>query len=74
VRPRLVGQSLATIARDPEVLAALMEILETQRLVESKADLTLVPDGGASLLPQLLAASSTPTPASAEGRKPQSRS
>jgi regulator of protease activity HflC (stomatin/prohibitin superfamily) len=54
VRPRLVGQALAAISRDPEVLKTLMEILEMQRIAESKAELTLVPEGG-SLLPQLLA-------------------
>ena len=36
VRPRLVGQALAQISRDREVLHALMDILETQRLVEGK--------------------------------------
>lgn len=58
VRPRLVGEALSQISRDPEVLECLMEILEMQRILESKADLTLVPDGGgaASVLPQLLAA------------------
>jgi regulator of protease activity HflC (stomatin/prohibitin superfamily) len=55
VRPRLVGATLTEISRDREVLAALMEILEIQRLVESKSEITLVPQG-ASLLPQLLAA------------------
>jgi regulator of protease activity HflC (stomatin/prohibitin superfamily) len=56
VRPRLVGQALSQISRDPDVLKSLMEILEMQRIVESKADLTLVPDGGSAILPQLLAA------------------
>jgi hypothetical protein len=42
-----------------------MDILETQRLVEGKADITLVPDGGGSILPQLLAA--RPAEASASG-------
>jgi regulator of protease activity HflC (stomatin/prohibitin superfamily) len=65
VRPRLVGQALAQISRDREVLHALMDILETQRLVEGKADITLVPDGGGSILPQLIAA--RPAEASASG-------
>jgi regulator of protease activity HflC (stomatin/prohibitin superfamily) len=59
VRPRLVGNTLAEIAKDTEVLSALMEILETHRIVESKSELTLVPVGGA-LLPQLLAAEGKP--------------
>jgi regulator of protease activity HflC (stomatin/prohibitin superfamily) len=62
VRPRLVGQALSQIARDAEVLHGLMEILEVQRIVESKADLTLVPDGGRAILPQLLAARSEDVP------------
>jgi regulator of protease activity HflC (stomatin/prohibitin superfamily) len=68
VRPRLVGQALAEISRDREVLAALMEILETQRLVEGKAEITLVP-GGASLLPQLLAARPADPPTSGSSKK-----
>jgi regulator of protease activity HflC (stomatin/prohibitin superfamily) len=62
VRPRLVGQALASISRDREVLKALMDILETQRLVDGKAELTLVPDGGSGVLAQLLA-SQGPSPA-----------
>ncbi len=62
VRPRLVGQALSQIARDAEVLQGLMEILEVQRIVESKADLTLVPDGGRAILPQLFAARSEDVP------------
>jgi hypothetical protein len=73
IRPRLVGQTLAAISRDREVLAALMEILETQRLVEGKADITLVPDGGGggvSLLSQLLAARPAEPAAPGASRKP----
>jgi hypothetical protein len=51
------------------VLAALMEILETQRLVEGKADITLVPSGGASFLPQLLAARPAEPPAPGSSKK-----
>jgi hypothetical protein len=64
-----VGQALAEISKDREVLAALMEILETQRLVEGKAEITLVPDGGAALLPQLLAARPTDLPTSGGAKK-----
>jgi len=70
VRPRLVGQALAEISKDRDVLAALMEILETQRLVEGKADITLVPGGGASLLPQLLAARPVEPSSAGGGKKP----
>jgi hypothetical protein len=62
VRPRLVGQALASISRDREVLKALMDILETQRLVDGKAELTLVPDGGSGVLAQLLASQGPSSP------------
>ncbi len=57
LRPRIVGAALELIARDPEVLAVMFEVLEMERLLESKSRVTLVPaGGGGSLLPQLLAA------------------
>jgi regulator of protease activity HflC (stomatin/prohibitin superfamily) len=72
VRPKLVGEALSEISRDPQVLATLMEILETQRIVESKAELTLVPGGNGSLLPQLLASKDEDSSASPEPRRPRS--
>jgi regulator of protease activity HflC (stomatin/prohibitin superfamily) len=57
MRPQIVGQALQEVASDPEVEAALFEILETQRMLESKAALTLVPGGSrGDLLASLLAA------------------
>ncbi len=53
IRPRIVGQALQTIATDPEVASAMFEILETQRLLENKGKLTLVPPRN-ELLTQLL--------------------
>jgi hypothetical protein len=59
VRPQLVGEALSEIAQDGDVLSALFEVLEVQKILEGEPDLTLVPDGGgAGLLPQLLAAQS----------------
>jgi regulator of protease activity HflC (stomatin/prohibitin superfamily) len=57
-RPLIVGQALQKIAADPEVMESMFELLETQRLIESGAPLTLLPNSGstASLLPALLAA------------------
>ena len=55
MRPLIVGTALQEIAADPEVAAAMFEILETQRLAEGQARITLVPEG-AEMLPQLLAA------------------
>ncbi|HET9790310.1 MAG TPA: hypothetical protein VFR08_03335, partial [Candidatus Angelobacter sp.] len=53
-RPRIVGEALNQVAADPDVEAAMFEILEIQKLVESKARITLIPQNG-GLLPELLA-------------------
>ena len=42
VRPAIVGKTMADISRDAEVAEAMFELLETQRIVEGKASLTLV--------------------------------
>lgn len=54
MRPQIVGAALNKISKDPEIEAALFEILETQRVVEGQARVTLVPQGG-ELLSTLLA-------------------
>lgn len=54
VRPKIVGEALQQIVQDEEVAAALFEVLETQRLLEGKASLMLLP-GGSGLMSQLLA-------------------
>jgi len=60
LRPQIVGSALRKIGEDPEVLEATFELLETQRLLESGAQLTLIPDGQrGELLSQLLAARAT---------------
>jgi regulator of protease activity HflC (stomatin/prohibitin superfamily) len=54
MRPRIVGAALNEISGDSEVTAALLEILEIQRLCQSGAELTLVPRGtGGPLLNSL---------------------
>jgi regulator of protease activity HflC (stomatin/prohibitin superfamily) len=53
-RPRIVGEALNQVAADPDVEAAMFEILEIQKLVESKARITLIPEH-AGILPELLA-------------------
>ena len=55
IRPQIVGESLRKINGDPEIATALFEILETQKVLAGKADLTLVPKGQ-DVLNQLLAA------------------
>jgi regulator of protease activity HflC (stomatin/prohibitin superfamily) len=54
VRPEIVGAALEKISADPEVASALFEILETQKLIEGEARITLVPQNG-SALTELLA-------------------
>jgi hypothetical protein len=50
-----VGEALRSITADTEVASAVLEILETQKLLESKGELILVPPRS-ELLSQLLAA------------------
>ena len=57
IRPQIVGQALQSISADPEVAGAMFEILETQKILEGKGQLTLVP-AGKEILDQLLAANS----------------
>lgn len=55
IRPRIVGEALQKITANPEVADAMFEILETQKILEGKAQLTLIPPGS-ELLTQLIAA------------------
>ena len=55
MRPQIVGAALQTINSDPEVSEALFQTLETQKIVEGQAAITLMPRH-ADLLSQLLAA------------------
>ena len=43
MRPQIVGHALQTISQDPEICRALFEILETQNILEGKAEVVLVP-------------------------------
>jgi hypothetical protein len=45
IRPNMIGTALSEIAADADVADALFEILETQKVLETGARLTLVPDG-----------------------------
>ena len=57
LRPQIVGESLRRIVEDPEVATAMFEILEVQRLQESSAKVTLIPESQKNdLLTQMLAA------------------
>jgi hypothetical protein len=59
MRPQIVGAALNQVAADPEVEAAMFEILEIQKMVESKAKITLVPERS-NILPELLAFANRP--------------
>ena len=63
MRPQIVGKALQEISADPEVAAALFEVLETQRTLDSKAGLTLLPAGAeGALLTSLMASSAKSNP------------
>jgi len=54
-----VGEALRDIAKDPDVVEALLQVLKVTKLLESEAELTLVPGGTENgLLRDLLAAKS----------------
>lgn len=69
LRPQIVGGALQRISRQREVAETLFDVLETQRLLESKGKLTLVPARSAELLPQLLTSASL-EPGGAAERSP----
>ena len=64
VRPKLVGEALREIGQDPEVLDAVFETLEVDRIVKGNADVTLVPNGQYETLVSLLAGGTLGKPAS----------
>ncbi len=45
IRPNMIGAALGEIAADPDVAGALFDLLEAQKLLESGAQLTLLPQG-----------------------------
>ena len=63
-RPKLVGEALREIGQDPEVLDAVFETLEVDRIVKGNADVTLVPNGQYETLVSLLAGGTLGKPAS----------
>jgi regulator of protease activity HflC (stomatin/prohibitin superfamily) len=74
MRPRIVGEALNQVASDPEVQTAVFEILEIQKILDSKARITLIPQNS-GILPELLAARSgeTSTPSSPSPATPRSK-
>lgn len=62
IRPYIVGAALHQISSDPDIGSALFDVLETQKILEGKARITMVPERG-GLLTDLLAANKSRTPA-----------
>ncbi len=60
VRPYLVGTAIQEIASDKEILEAVFEILETEKMLEGEVELTLLPKDSDGLLAKLLAAENIP--------------
>lgn len=61
-RPLIVGKALQKISEDPEVMEAMYELLETQKLLESGAQVTFLPHGqSGQLLAPLMASHALPT-------------
>jgi len=56
IRPNLVGAALREIGKDPDIAAALFEILEIECLSDGETSLLMVPPGKELLWTQLLAA------------------
>jgi regulator of protease activity HflC (stomatin/prohibitin superfamily) len=61
IRPQIVGEALQSISSDPEVANAMFEILETQKVLEGKGGLTLLPRHS-ELLSQIAAANQIVAP------------
>src|SRR3984885_6429961 len=55
VRPQLVGEALREIGEDQDVLNAVFETLEDDRITKGGAEVTLIPDGKYETLVSLLA-------------------
>lgn len=61
MRPEIVGAALQQIAQDPGIAQAMFDVLETEKLIEGQADITLVPKGNA-WLSELIAVSQLAKP------------
>jgi regulator of protease activity HflC (stomatin/prohibitin superfamily) len=67
VRPQMIGQALREIGQDPDVLNAVYETLEVERLIKANVEITLIPEQTNETLVSLLASGVDPklTPSSA---------
>lgn len=61
MRPKIVGEALERIGRNPEVEEAMFEVLEVERIVNGEGNVTLLPEGsGSGPLAHLLASIGSP--------------
>jgi regulator of protease activity HflC (stomatin/prohibitin superfamily) len=60
VRPQMIGEALREIGQDKDVLNAVYETLEVERLLKGSADITLVPDQSNDWLVSLLSLRNEP--------------
>ena len=72
MRPHIVGAGLQAIARDASIAQAMFDILETQRLLDGEADITLVPQGNGLLAELSAIEGSSAKQASVPPKKPTS--
>jgi regulator of protease activity HflC (stomatin/prohibitin superfamily) len=56
VRPQMIGEALKEIGQDAEVLSAVFETLEVERLIKGPGEITLVPGDAGETLVGLLSA------------------
>lgn len=69
MRPRIVGQALQEISRDPDISRGMFDILEAQALIEGESEITLVPQG-ADTVKELAAFLPEPKDKPSSGAKP----
>ena len=58
IRPKIVGDALNKIAADADIASAMFEILETDRILDSRVPIEWIPEG-ADLMAQLIASGGT---------------
>jgi hypothetical protein len=65
-RPQIVGAALNQISKDPDVAEAMFNLLETQKMLEGGAAITLIPSNPSLLADLLAAAPGGPAPKPAD--------
>jgi regulator of protease activity HflC (stomatin/prohibitin superfamily) len=65
MRPRIVGEALQQISKDPEILSTMFEVLEAQQIIKGETRITMIPprsDFAAQLLATQPATAPKPPP------------